>query len=129
MRLIPDLTLIRFIWNVCFSRLKICKYEEHSYLGTEIPRDIQQHELNCNNVVVWSAVDAKGVLCPYYSMNGTVIRVEYYSLLHSHVRVQAQQSPENIPTSMEFHLTFHAPSVLFWMKCCQIHGLENMAHE
>ncbi len=80
---------------MCLSCIRNSEHSKHTYLGTENPREVQQHESHGEKLRVWCAIHSQSVLDSYYFDNETVRKEYFCALLDSFVRAEAENYPDN----------------------------------
>lgn len=104
-RNIPKMLVHKF-WNevilwICVPYVSVLDQLEHSWLRTEAPEKIQNRELHSKKFTIWSGVLDNIEICPYYFINETVERVEYYQIMDIYVRLEPQQFSQKSITEQD----------------------------
>lgn len=95
--------------------------------GTEKSKERLENIAPPLKVRVWCAVHVYRMVSPCYNNIDIVRGVEFYKMLNINVQSNAQEFSQNaalLPVRLFF--TLKDPFVLYWMKCFQIHSLEDM---
>lgn len=116
-----DMFWYRVILWICVPYVSVLDLLEHSSLRTEAPEKIQNHELPSKKETIWCAVLDDIEIWPYYSINGTVKRVEYYQMSDLYVRLEPHQFyHKSIPKEDGTLPYYKAAFISFCIKCFQI---------
>lgn len=108
-----------------FHVLVFAKAQSTRIFGRGKRKWIQLYEFPDQWVAVWCAAHAHGRIDSYQVENGTIRIDDYNQTLDIYVQSEDQKIPQNFFCSrMALRLEFHAPRVLFQMKCFQSIGLE-----
>lgn len=91
---------------------------------------IQPHDSHSENTTLWWAVHADALVVSYSFSSRTVRGVDYYQMLESYVRSEAQRFPQNSNFSRtEIVIKLNALYVSFWETCFRNYWLKDTVQQ